>query len=286
LVYQSLKLEGGAFNGASARRFKAGTKKQKYERISEKKMSTPIEVLCKNYPSEFASYFHYCRSLRFDDKPDYAYLKRIFRDLFIREGFQFDYVFDWTILKYQQSQISGVPSRTLGAAGGQSSGAAGDRASAGQNLRETQRAAEADASRRRLVGGAIGSGASNALESSKHRSPGHEESAKDSALAEPERMHSSSYGTRGGSSSRRAVVSSSRPSGPSEGVESRTMSSSKTGATSLRTPAGMHRSSPVGSSDPKRTFPSRHPQSNSRVYEAALKGVESLSVEVDGSQMK
>lgn len=44
------------------------------------------QVLCRAYPTEFASYFHYCRSLRFDDKPDYAYLKRIFRDLFIREG--------------------------------------------------------------------------------------------------------------------------------------------------------------------------------------------------------
>jgi hypothetical protein len=31
----------------------------------------------------------------------------------IRAGFQFDYVFDWTILKYQQSQISGVPSRAM-----------------------------------------------------------------------------------------------------------------------------------------------------------------------------
>ncbi|KAL6057817.1 hypothetical protein STEG23_034020 [Scotinomys teguina] len=30
---------------------KAATKRQKYERISEKKMSTPIEVLCKGYPS-------------------------------------------------------------------------------------------------------------------------------------------------------------------------------------------------------------------------------------------
>jgi hypothetical protein len=50
-------------------------------------MGLPImQVLCKAYPSEFASYFHYCRSLRCDDKPDYAYLKRIFRDLFIREG--------------------------------------------------------------------------------------------------------------------------------------------------------------------------------------------------------
>ncbi|KAJ8433368.1 hypothetical protein Cgig2_020448 [Carnegiea gigantea] len=65
---------------------KAGTKKQKYDKISEKKMLTPIEVLCKNYPSEFTSYFHYCRSLRFEDKPDYSYLKRLFRDLFIREG--------------------------------------------------------------------------------------------------------------------------------------------------------------------------------------------------------
>jgi casein kinase 1 len=44
------------------------------------------QALCRGYPTEFASYFHYCRSLRFDDKPDYAYLKRIFRDLFIREG--------------------------------------------------------------------------------------------------------------------------------------------------------------------------------------------------------
>ncbi|AED95058.1 putative protein kinase CK1-CK1 family [Arabidopsis thaliana] len=92
---------------------KAGTKKQKYDRISEKKVSTPIEVLCKNQPSEFVSYFHYCRSLRFDDKPDYSYLKRLFRDLFIREGYQFDYVFDWTVLKYPQiGSSSGSSSRT------------------------------------------------------------------------------------------------------------------------------------------------------------------------------
>ena len=28
-------------------------------------------------------------------------------------GFQFDYVFDWTILKYQQSQLATPPSRPL-----------------------------------------------------------------------------------------------------------------------------------------------------------------------------
>ncbi|KAJ3330533.1 serine/threonine protein kinase [Blyttiomyces sp. JEL0837] len=49
---------------------KAATKKQKYDRIMEKKMTTPAEALC--------------------------------RDLFIREGFHYDYVFDWTVVKYQQ----------------------------------------------------------------------------------------------------------------------------------------------------------------------------------------
>ncbi|CAI9766137.1 unnamed protein product [Fraxinus pennsylvanica] len=100
----------------------AGTKKRKYEKISERKVTTSIEVLCRGYPTEFSSYFHYCRSLRFDDKPDYAYLKRIFRDLFIREGFQCDYVFDWTILKYQESPLANPPLQELGATAGTSSG--------------------------------------------------------------------------------------------------------------------------------------------------------------------
>lgn len=78
---------------------KAATKKQKYERISEKKMSTPIEVLCKGFPTEFATYVNYCRSLRFDDKPDYAYLRQLFRNLFHRHGYAYDYIFDWNLLK-------------------------------------------------------------------------------------------------------------------------------------------------------------------------------------------
>ncbi|XP_076804315.1 casein kinase I-like isoform X2 [Clavelina lepadiformis] len=79
---------------------KAATKRQKYERISEKKMSTPIELLCKGHPSEFATYLNYCRSLRFDDKPDYSYLRQLFRNLFHRQGFTYDYVFDWNMLKF------------------------------------------------------------------------------------------------------------------------------------------------------------------------------------------
>ncbi|WVY89243.1 hypothetical protein V8G54_034757 [Vigna mungo] len=82
----------------------AATKRQKYDKICKKKLSTPIEVLCKSYPVEFASYFHYCLSLTFDQRPDYGLLKRLFRNLFTRAGYDSDYLFDWTILKYQQMQ--------------------------------------------------------------------------------------------------------------------------------------------------------------------------------------
>lgn len=79
-------------------------KKEKYNKIAEKKLSTPVEVLCKHFPMEFATYLNYCRALRFDDKPDYKYLRRLFRDLFFRQGYAADYRFDWTVLNYQQNR--------------------------------------------------------------------------------------------------------------------------------------------------------------------------------------
>ena len=92
---------------------KANTKKQKYEKIMEKKMTTSIESLCKTFPLEFQTYFEYCRSLRFEDKPDYPYLKRMFKELFFTEGFQTDYQFDWCMLNSSQGvrggrRVSGV----------------------------------------------------------------------------------------------------------------------------------------------------------------------------------
>ncbi|GKE02189.1 hypothetical protein Tco_1390172, partial [Tanacetum coccineum] len=41
---------------------------------------------------------------------------------FIASGFQYDYIFDWTILKNQQSQLANPPSHGLGAGAGTSSG--------------------------------------------------------------------------------------------------------------------------------------------------------------------
>ncbi|XP_076889491.1 casein kinase 1-like protein 9 isoform X2 [Bidens hawaiensis] len=204
---------------------RAGTKKQKYDRISEKKMLTPIEVLCKSYPSEFMSYFHYCRSLKFEDKPDYSYLKRLFRDLFIREGYQFDYVFDWTILKYPQIGASSRTRIQSGNAGGTSAERPG-RISAVQVVRETF-------SRRNPPGG-------SRLELSRNRMSEDVPSSKD-VQADSEKVRSS----RNGSSSKRAsfLSSSNKPSSSAEA--SRLMSSS--GARLSTTQRG-------GREDPLRSF--------------------------------
>ncbi|CAA3030024.1 casein kinase 1 10 [Olea europaea subsp. europaea] len=186
---------------------KAGTKKQKYDRISEKKMHTPIEVLCKSYPSEFISYFHYCRSLRFEDKPDYSYLKRLFRDLFIREGYQFDYVFDWTMLKYPQIRSS---SRKLPLNPGPSAERV-EKAPVREEIRDrfSGAAVEAFAKRNGLTAGLHG-------DPLRHRSSEGLPSSKD-VQNDSERGRLS----RNVSTSKRVVMSSSRPSSSGEPSENR-----------------------------------------------------------------
>lgn len=86
---------------------KANTKEEKYARIMEIKASTPAESLCKHVPSEFVTYFNYCRSLRFEDRPDYSYLRRLLSNLFFREGYRCDREFDWSVAPQpSRSEIS------------------------------------------------------------------------------------------------------------------------------------------------------------------------------------
>lgn len=76
--------------------FQATTKEEKYIKIMESKMETSVDTLCRGHPAVFASYLNYCRNLRFEDRPDYAYLRRLFKDLFMREGLTNDWMFDWS----------------------------------------------------------------------------------------------------------------------------------------------------------------------------------------------
>ncbi|XP_010457413.1 PREDICTED: casein kinase 1-like protein 9 isoform X1 [Camelina sativa] len=204
----------GSFFSLPWQGLKAGTKKQKYDRISEKKVATPIEVLCKNQPTEFVSYFRYCRSLRFDDKPDYSYLKRLFRDLFIREGYQFDYVFDWTVLKYPQiGSSSGSSSRTRN-----HTSAKQGLTAAGPSLEKQERTPGKEIRENRFSGAVEAFSRRHPTTSTPRDRSASDDgpSSKRSHGGDSERLRSSS---RYGSSSRRAMASSSRPSfacGPSD----------------------------------------------------------------------
>lgn len=77
---------------------RAKNKSEKYSLICDKKRSTSMDVLCRGYPEEFAAYLIYCRSLQFEEAPDYEYLKGLFRGLFDRKGYEWDYVYDWDLL--------------------------------------------------------------------------------------------------------------------------------------------------------------------------------------------
>ncbi|KAH8690426.1 kinase-like domain-containing protein [Phaeosphaeriaceae sp. PMI808] len=91
---------------------KTTSDEQKAELILEKKKSMNPEELCVGLPDEFAKYFHHVLSLRFGDEPDYQYLRKIFKTLFVAEGFEYDNVFDWTVLKFlMASENPSAPKR-------------------------------------------------------------------------------------------------------------------------------------------------------------------------------
>jgi casein kinase 1 len=74
---------------------KAATNKQKYEKIGEKKQTTPIKDLCDGFPEEFNKYLSYVRNLGFEDTPDYDYLRDLFTQALKGTGEVEDGEYDW-----------------------------------------------------------------------------------------------------------------------------------------------------------------------------------------------
>ncbi|XP_051682856.1 casein kinase I [Oryctolagus cuniculus] len=83
---------------------KAMARKQGLKMTCEKKMATPVEVLCEGFPQEFATYLNYCRGLQFDETPDYTYLRQLFRNLFQNLNHEYDNTFDWTVLTEEEEE--------------------------------------------------------------------------------------------------------------------------------------------------------------------------------------
>eukprot|EP01022_Parablepharisma_sp_SALTPOND_P013874 TRINITY_DN1862_c0_g1_i1.p7 TRINITY_DN1862_c0_g1~~TRINITY_DN1862_c0_g1_i1.p7 ORF type:complete len:148 (+),score=19.62 TRINITY_DN1862_c0_g1_i1:718-1161(+) len=74
----------------------AKDKFEKYRLIKKKKLETSIESLCKDYPKELTDYFNYCRNLEFEETPNYNYLRKLFKDLYIAKEFKEDMMFEWS----------------------------------------------------------------------------------------------------------------------------------------------------------------------------------------------
>lgn len=82
---------------------KAATNKQKYEKIGEKKQSTPIKELCDGYPEEFGIYLNYVRKLGFEETPDYDFLRELFAKVLKNRGEVDDGMYDWMLLNNGRS---------------------------------------------------------------------------------------------------------------------------------------------------------------------------------------
>ncbi|TYJ58420.1 hypothetical protein B9479_000966 [Cryptococcus floricola] len=80
-----------------------------YPEHREKK-DTTLEYLCQDLPEELATYITYCRSLRFDDEPDYDYCRGLFRQAFERAGFKDDGVYDWAASEIEPDIRENEPS--------------------------------------------------------------------------------------------------------------------------------------------------------------------------------
>jgi serine/threonine protein kinase len=91
----------------------AGMKQDKYDNIKRKKIATSTEELCQGLPREFEEYLNYVKALQFEGRPDYSYLRRLLKEVFIREGFEDDFRFDWsqTAVPSAVSSSSGTVSR-------------------------------------------------------------------------------------------------------------------------------------------------------------------------------
>ena len=55
---------------------------------------TPSE-LCETLPNEFEQYIKYTRNLKYEEDPDYNYLKNLFVNVLKKNHLEFNYYYDW-----------------------------------------------------------------------------------------------------------------------------------------------------------------------------------------------
>ena len=60
---------------------KGNTIKKRYLHMLNLKKNTSAKTLCQDLPNEFLEYLKYCKNLKFEENPDYEYLRNLFRKI-------------------------------------------------------------------------------------------------------------------------------------------------------------------------------------------------------------
>eukprot|EP00347_Sterkiella_histriomuscorum_P024347 403331441 len=79
----------------------ANNRAERYAKIAEIKLRSPVEHICLDLPLEIANYMHYVRALRFEDRPDYQGIRHFFKKLLVKEGYEYDHLYDWVMINNQ-----------------------------------------------------------------------------------------------------------------------------------------------------------------------------------------
>ena len=81
-------------------------KEDRYKKILEKKKIVNSKELCIGLPNQFSDFVDYCRLLKFDEEPNYEFLKGLLIQVMNHYFFEFDYVYDWSDKKNYNRDLS------------------------------------------------------------------------------------------------------------------------------------------------------------------------------------
>ena len=76
---------------------KAKNDKERFKKVLEIKINTKLDDICEGIPKEIGIIIQYSRDLKFDERPDYKLINRLIRGIGEKNGFQFDFGFDWIV---------------------------------------------------------------------------------------------------------------------------------------------------------------------------------------------
>lgn len=82
----------------------AADRDEKYKKIKEKKIDTPITELARGLPHQFLRFFELVRNIGFEDAPDYIALRTLLAEMFAEKEYQNDFQYDWVLKATEEPQ--------------------------------------------------------------------------------------------------------------------------------------------------------------------------------------